>query len=709
MMRRRRFVDGMAVVGMLCCLPGTRAQVADWRQIHIPPLHAFHPQEPRRIELSNGMVIFLQEAHELPLIRGTARIRGGARDEPAAKVGLTQIFGEVWRTGGTQEKTGDELDDFLEARAAKVETRAGLDSSDISWNCLKDNFPEVFKVFVDVLQHPVFRQDKIALAKEQLNTGIARRNDDASGIAAREAQKLVYGADSPYAREAEYATVAAVTRDDLVKWHQHYIHPNDMILGVVGDFDASSMEATLRPAFESWPRGPVPPTPEATFHGPKLGIYFIEKQDVNQSNIRMVGLGIRRDNPDYYAVEVFDQIFGGSFASRLIEDVRTKRGLAYAVGGGIGTAFDHPGVLQIGAGTKSNTTAATIQALYDEIDGLDSDPPTDAELKKAKESMLNSFVFRFDSKEKVLAERIGYEFYGYPADFLERYRAGIEKVTREDVDRAARKYIHKQQLAVLVVGNSADFDKPLSAFGPVTRIDLRSPELSAGKQTERTASNPEGKALLAEVVGALGGEQTLRSVRAVRRKASVIAKTPQGEMTLEVNAISVYPDQIWRQLQTPSGQMTLVATPAAAFVSMPQGSQNMPPSEKQELLNELRRDPIFVAQHANDANFTFTAAGATKVDGIDARILDVSADGAEVRWFIDSRNGRILRASSQVTGMNGPAEQVLDYSDWKEFAGIHLACKAKVTRNGQDAGVTEVKEVQINPEVDPKLFQRPQS
>jgi hypothetical protein len=155
--------------------------------------------------------------------------------------------------------------------------------------------------------------------------------------------------------------------------------------------------------------------------------------------------------------------------------------------------------------------------------------------------------------------------------------------------------------------------------------------------------------------------------------------------------------------------MTLVATPSAAFVSMPQGSQNMPPSEKQELLNELRRDPIFVAQHASDAKFTFTAGGAMKVGDIDARILDVSADGAEVRWFIDSRNGRIVRASSQVTGMNGPDEQVLDYSDWKDFAGIHLACKAKVTRNGQDAGVTELKEVQINPEVDPKLFQRPQS
>src|SRR5205823_8323580 len=311
-----------------------------------------------------------------PLIKCTARIRGGARDEPAAKAGLTQIYGEVWRTGGTKDRTGDELDDFLEALAAKVETRAGVDSAEVSWNCLKDNFPEVFKVFVDVLENPSFREDKIALAKDQINTAIARRNDQASGIASREAQKLVYGADPPYARQPEYTTVAAVTRDDLMNWHQTYVYPNHIILGVAGDFDSKSMEARLRSVFESWPKGPTPAAPEITFHGPKPGIYFIEKQDVNQSNIRMVGLGTRRDNPDYYAIELLNQIFGGSFASRLIEDVRTKRGLAYAVGGGIGTAFDHPGVLQIGAGTKSNTTAAAIQALYEEIDRLKAEPPT---------------------------------------------------------------------------------------------------------------------------------------------------------------------------------------------------------------------------------------------------------------------------------------------------------------------------------------------
>src|SRR5277367_7141520 len=171
------------------CAPQIVAQTS-YHQIPIPPLQAFHPQEPKRIELPNGMVIFLQEDHELPLIDGIARIRGGSRNEPADKVGLMDIYSEVWRTGGTKTQTGDQLDDFLEVRAAKVETGASTDSTTISWSCLKGNVDEVFKLFVDVLQNPEFRADKIDIAQKAENDGISRRNDQVGDIAGREAVKL---------------------------------------------------------------------------------------------------------------------------------------------------------------------------------------------------------------------------------------------------------------------------------------------------------------------------------------------------------------------------------------------------------------------------------------------------------------------------------------------------------------------------------------
>jgi len=455
--------------------PQLWAQAANWQDIKIPKLPEFKPVQPKRIELPNGMIVFLQEDHELPLIDGIARIRGGARDIDAAKTGMLDVYGEVWRTGGTQSQTGDQLDDFLEQRAARVETGGGIDSTTLSWSCLKGDLDDVFKVFTDLLQNPEFRAEKIDIAKKGLYDGISRRNDDPGQIAGREAAKLAYGANNPYARVPEYSTVASITRDDLVKWHTNTVHPNNIILGVVGDFDSAAMEARLRQAFGAWPKGPAVKQPDIQYTLAAPGYYLVDKNDVNQSNIQMVGKGVTRKNPDYYAISVFNEAFGGGFSSRLFSDLRTTKGLAYAVGGGIGTAWDHPGMLRLIISTKSQSTVESIQGLDQEIADLSTHPITDDEIKRAKDAILNSFIFRFDSPSKVLQEKMAYEFYGYPLDFLEQYQKKIETVTREQVAAVAAKYMHRSQMAVLVVGNTTEFDKPLSSLGPVKTLDIAIP------------------------------------------------------------------------------------------------------------------------------------------------------------------------------------------------------------------------------------------
>ncbi len=460
---------------LLISPPPAAGQASDWREIRNPPLRTFQPQQPRRLVLPNGMVIFLLEDRELPVVRGSARIRGGSREEPAGKAGLVSIYGQVWRTGGTSRRSGDQLDDFLEARGARVETGGGLDSTTISFNTLTDSFDEVFQVFGELLRDPAFREDKILLAKNQINTGIARRNDDPGSIATREARKLAYGADSPYARTPEYASVAAVEREDLVRWHRTHVSPGNIILGIVGDFDARQMEALLRRSFATWPKGPAMQKGQVAISGAKPGVYFVQKDDVNQSNIRMVHLGTTRDNPDFHALEVMNEVFGGGFSGRLFSNIRSRQGLAYAVGGGVGANFDHPGLFQLSMGTASEQTVAAIEALYREIDHLKSKPPTTEELARAKESILNSFIFRYDSKDKILAEKMLYEFYGYPPDFMEKYRERIERVTAADVERVAQKYVHRDRVALLVVGNQKDFDQPLSTLGPVAALDIAIP------------------------------------------------------------------------------------------------------------------------------------------------------------------------------------------------------------------------------------------
>ena len=686
------------------------AQATTWQQVPIPPLPAFKPQQPKRIQLSNGMVIFLQEDHELPLIDGTARIRGGSVNEPAGKTGLIDIYGEVWRTGGTKTQTGDQLDDFLEVRAAKVETGGSTDSTTISFSCLKGDLDDVFKAFTDVLRNPEFNADKLDIAQKEENDGISRRNDQVGEIAHRESVKLAYGAENPYARVPEYATVAAITRQDLIDWHGKYVHPNNIILGISGDFNSAAMEAKLRAAFESWPKGPAVPKNELKYSPAKPGYYLVEKDDVNQSNIHMVGLGTTRDNPDYYAISVFNEAFGGGFSSRLFNDIRTKRGLAYSVGGGVGTNFGHPGILQVSIGTKSQSTIEAIQAAGEDIDNLTKQPITDDEIQRAKDAILNAFIFRLDSPDKILGERMTYEYYGYPPDWLDKYQAEIKKVTAADVNRVAAKYLHKDQLAVLVVGNTKEFDKPLSSLGSVKEIDITIPSPPAEKaEKDNTAkpavSNPEGKALAAKVATAMGGLPKLHSIKTMHVN---IAESDSGGPPNPVDVTIEFPDRMHVDVQTPQGALTIVATPDAAFMSMAgMGTRSMPPEQTHEMLSQLHHDLVYVAQHADDPAFTFTAAGTEKIGDVDAAILDIGGAIPWVRWYIDPKTGYILREKYKAMGQSGPFDGETNLADWRTADGLTMPYKHQNKQDGKETSNAEFKKIELNPTLDPKLFAKP--
>jgi zinc protease len=725
-------VIAILAAAIFAASPRASAQAASYQQIPIPPLPAFHPQQPKRIELSNGMVIFLQEDHELPLIEGSARIRGGSRNEAASKTGLVDIYSDVWRTGGTKTQTGDQLDDFLEVRAAKVETGGGPDFTTIGWSCLKGDLDDVFKAFVDVLQHPEFRADKIEIAQKGEDDGISRRNDEAGGIAARESAKLAYGADNPYTREPEYATVAAITRQDLIEWHGKHVHPNNIILGVTGDFDSAAMEAKLRAAFDSWPKGPALPKDNIQYHPAAPGYYLVPKDDVNQSSIHMVALGTTRDNPDFYAISVFNEAFGGGFSSRLFNDIRTKRGLAYDVGGGIGANFGHPGILQIVMGTKSQSTIEAIQAAREDIDNLARQPITDDEINRAKDSILNAFIFRLDSPDKILGERMTYEYYGYPPDWLDKYEAEIRKVTAADVNRVAAKYLHRDQLSVLVVGNTKEFDKPLSSLGSVKEIDITIPPPPGAKDDAQgeakagsggsakqegssdepgpkvTESNAEGKALAAKLVAAMGGEPKLAGIKSTKISLTQTRKMQQGYFPVQIETIIVYPDHVHAELQTGNGNLTYVATPDAAFASDRQGGpHDLPEAVKGEMLEQIKRDPVFIAAHWKDPNVFFHAAGMEKVGDVEARIVDVNAAGAAIRWFIDPATGHILKETYRTLGPSGPAQGETTLENWKPLGGLTVPLVRKNKQNGEDSSTAEYTALEVNPTVDSKIFDKP--
>jgi hypothetical protein len=375
--------------------------------------------------------------------------------------------------------------------------------------------------------------------------------------------------------------------------------------------------------------------------------------------------------------------------------------------------YNHPGIFYLSVGTKSQSTVEASNATLDMVRNMDKEPATEAELRRAKDSILNAFIFRVDSKDKILSERMTYEYYGFPADWLERYRAGIEKVTLADVARVAKQYIHPDKLAKLVVGNASDFDKPLSALGPVTTLDISIPppgslNKNAGGSAPATPANTaEAKTLLGKAIEALGGASKLQQVKSIHRVVAENRTTPMGEMPITVDATVVLPDQLRQVMQTPQGDITIVGTPTSAFMSTPMGAQDMPASMKQQVALELKKNMIYVAQHANDGSVSVSMGQPQKIGDVNAQALDITSGGAKVTWFVDPATGRILRTQTQQDTQQGPAEIVTDLADWKPIDGVMFPFSSKSTQNGQPSSSATVKEVQVNPTVDPKLFEKP--
>ena len=454
----------------------TQKYALNYKQLKYPKLGDIEMPEVERVTLANGMQLFLLEDHELPLISVSARIRVGSIYEPADKIGLAAITGAVMRTGGTTTKTGDEIDEQLEQIAASVETGIGLNSGYASVSVLKQDIDVGLDILADVLMNPAFREDKIMLAKMQHRSAIARRNDNVGAIASREFDKLIYGSESVYARHTEYATIDNISRDDLVAFHRKFCGPNNMMLGIWGDFDTDQMIKKIEKAFEGWNKVDVElPKVAQVKYEYRQTANVIRKDDVNQSNIYLGHIGGLRNDPDYFALILMNRILGSSFTGRLFKNVRSREGLAYSVFGIYSANYAFPGVFYVGCQTKSEATVRAIRAMTEEVRKMTESEVTDEELALAKDSYLNSFVFNFDTKGEIVARLMTYAYFGYPLDFLQKTKDNVEKVTKKDVLRVAREHLKPDKVQILAVGRPQDFDEPLSVLGPMREIDITIP------------------------------------------------------------------------------------------------------------------------------------------------------------------------------------------------------------------------------------------
>ena len=443
---------------------------ADPRKLVFPPLK-FQLPETERVQLENGMVVYLLQDRELPIVSLTAYLNAGSIYEPADKVGLAAITGATLRSGGTLKTSPEKLDRELEFMASSIESGIDADHASVSLSTLTKNLDRTLALFGEVMTQPAFDPARVELAMGHAIESIRRMNDDPKAIAGRELNRAIYSGH-PLGRIPTLASVKAISRDDLIAFHQRYFYPANTILAVSGDFDRAKLLAALETLFAQWPNhAPAFPEVPAPNEDVRAEILHVQKE-VNQSVIRMGHLGIDKNNPDLHALKVTDYILGGGFTSRLTQEIRSNQGLAYNVDSYFGTGRRFKGSFVAETETKSETTERTITLLRSIIAGMTQAEVSEAELKLAKDAIISSFIFGFARSDAVVAQQARLELFGYPKGFLEDYRDNIARVTREDVLRVARKYLHPDGMKLVVVGDQSKFDKPLSTFGSVREVKL---------------------------------------------------------------------------------------------------------------------------------------------------------------------------------------------------------------------------------------------
>lgn len=445
---------------------------ANPRTMKFPALN-FQIPTAERIVLECGMPVYLLRDTELPIINMTAMVRVGSVYEPAAKAGLSGMVGSVMRSGGAGGMVPEQMDDELEFMASSVESEIGSDMGTVSLSALKKNFSHTLQIFRDVLLHPDFRENRVEIARRQTIESLRRQNDDPKEIAGREIIRAIY-AGHPLGEIATFESIRSITRQNLVDFHRRYYRLDNMILSVSGDFDRTALlkelNSTFRPEKNLRPLAlPQIPQPKQQFQAEVL----YGKKDVSQTVIRVGHLGLSKDSPDIYAVRLMDYILGGSFTSRLMMEIRTNQGLAYNVGSRFDIGRRFTGSFIAETETKAESTVKVINLMEKIITGLTKEPVGDGELSAAREYMINSFMFGFTSPASIVTQRARLEYYGYPDGYLERYRDNIAKVTKADILAAARRYLHLDGLKLVVVGDAAKFDQPLSTLGRVRELDLK--------------------------------------------------------------------------------------------------------------------------------------------------------------------------------------------------------------------------------------------
>lgn len=703
----------LAACAVPVCMGADRAPAPvykPWQEVKQEAPREFKLPQPERVVLPNGAVIFLLEDHELPLIDFGLTIRAGSIYDPEAKSGLAALTAETMRSGGTAELPGDRLDETLDTLAVRLNMDAGLETINVSFACLKEDFARIAGIVAGLLKAPALPQEKFELALSQARTRIAKRNDNPPAIASREFPRAMYtehnGKPSPWVSQPEYATLQAITRNDLAEFQRTHIHPGRFIITVAGAFQAQPMRKLLEELIGAWPAGSkAPELPPAELRMDARTLW-IERPQLNQATLVLGhAVPIRRDHADYPALALMNEVFSGSMAARLFTEIRTKKGLAYSVYGGANLNFNRPALFSCSCLTRNEQALEAADALRFEITRMRDEGVTQRELDEAREGVLNSFVFNYDTPAKTAQRIRTYELYGYPLDFDQAFVARIRAATVEDVNRVAKTYLDPARLTQVTVGSGVALAKGLEKYGKVEALDVAiptAPELPLVLDPEKEA---RGKRLLEEAVVAAGGVQAFGAIDRVRTDLVMHV----GPLRLRTVMRIAMPDRVRADVAGPFGPVTQIMTKDQAWQASGGWVKEIKPDEARKNLRALLQTDLGVLRQLASGKEGYNVQALDPLPDAGRALPGVLVESAalgRVKLYFDPDTKLLLKLRYALDG--SPREHEKAFSGHEKFGALMLARRIEDNDPKARARVVEMTALELHPALDDALFARPE-
>jgi predicted Zn-dependent peptidase len=440
-----------------------------------------------RVEIPGGTVAYLIEDFSLPVVDLRLYFPGGSFHEPRGKEGLADLTAGLLRTGGTESRSPEALDEELDFLAADLGIEIADVYGSVSLSILAKDLDRGLEILFDILRRPAFRADKLQVLKAQTLDALRGRNDSTAAIETRELNLLVYGPEHPINRLETKASIEAITREDAAAFHRKLVHPSRFVVAAAGAFRKEAFAAALGRAARDWPweAAPLPAVPPPS-HVPTPGVYRFHKEgrNITQGRVTAAHLGVDVHHPEVQAIRVMSYILGaGGFSSRLMQRVRTQEGLAYDVGSDFRPGFTYPLPFRISFQSKNESVAVAAKLCLAEVARLREEGVSEKELADAVRFYLDAFPgLFFATRFRTVTTYAQAELLNFPKDYYATYREKIARLTTEDVRRAAREHLRPERFVWVVVGNvpaieRGDPSRPaaLSDLGPVFDVSLPDP------------------------------------------------------------------------------------------------------------------------------------------------------------------------------------------------------------------------------------------